>query len=643
MNFRIKAHLTCLVIVCAVAETKAAVTLPKIFTSNMVLQRDKEIRVWGWAGNGESVTVSFNGQTVKSKADKSGNWFITLKPMIYGGPYQMKISGKKNTIDLKNVLIGDVWICSGQSNMEWIMKNTNNAEKEITESKYAQIRLFTVEKAMSFKPEKDIQGQWLECGPQTIGDFSAVAYFFGRKLNQDLTIPIGLINSSWGGTNVETWISWDRMSKEPGYENVNYQQLEKETAERKEKQQQFRESLVNDIGKAEKWYDPSVTIEGWEKIQLPAAWDSTAIGNADGVIWFKKDFYLPQSVGEKKSVISLGPVDDADETYLNGKLIGSLTEWNAERKYNVDAGLLKSGKNTIVVKVTDTGGGGGLYGKDEQLYADIDGNKISLAGQWGYKKAVVTSDFGIIDAGPNSFPSQLYNAMIAPIIQYAIKGGIWYQGESNAGEAYKYRTLFADMIKDWRGKWGYEFPFFWAQLANFMKPVSVPSSSQWAELREAQSITLKLPQTGQAVIIDIGEADDIHPRNKQDVGFRLALAAEKMAYGKDIVYSGPIFESMKKEGSKIILSFTNTGAGLMAKDKYGYLKSFAIAGANQKFVWAKALIEGNNIVVFSDVITDPVAVRYAWSDNPDDANLYNKEGLPASPFRTDAWKGITEK
>lgn len=643
MNLKIRTQLLGLLTLCLAAQTKAAVTLPKIFTSDMVLQRDKEIKVWGWADNGETVTVKFNGQTVKVKADKAGSWIAVLKPMIYGGPYQMRISGKKTTIDFNNVLIGDVWICSGQSNMEWIMKNTNNAEKEIAESKYPQIRLYTVEKAMSFKPEKDIEGAWQECSPQTVGDFSAVAYFFGRKLNKDLNVPIGLINSSWGGTNVETWISWDRMSKEPGYEHVNYQQLEKETTERKLKQEQFRASLANDIGKAEKWYDPSSAIEGWKKIQLPAAWESTEIGNADGVIWFRKDFYLPQAVDGKKVVISLGPIDDGDETYLNGKLIGSTNEWNAERKYAADANLLKSGKNTIIIKVTDTGGGGGLYGKEDQLYADIDGNKILLAGQWDYKKAVATTDFGISNGGPNSFPSQLYNAMIAPIIQYAIKGGIWYQGESNAGQAFKYRTLFADMIKDWRVKWGYDFPFFWAQLANFMKPVSLPASSQWAELREAQSLTLKLPQTGQAVIIDIGEADDIHPRNKQDVGYRLALAAEKIAYGKDVVYSGPVFESMKKDGNKIILTFTNTGTGLMAKDKYGYLKSFSIAGANQKFVWARALIEGNNITVFSDAVADPVAVRYAWSDNPDDANLYNKEGLPASPFRTDTWKGVTEK
>ena len=471
------------------------------------------------------------------------------------------------------------------------------------------------------------------------GDMTDAWNFFDRKLNKDLNVPIGLINSSLGGTNVQTWISWDRMSKEPGYEKVNFQQLEKEASEKKLKQQQFNESLAKDIGKKEKWYDPSTVSAGWKKIQLPKLWESTEIGNADGVIWFKKDFYLPQSVKGTKVIISLGPIDDDDETYLNGKLIGSTHAWNEDRTYEVDASLLKSGKNMIVVKITDTGGGGGIYGKQEQLYVEVNGNKIELAGEWNYKTAVVTTDFGIQDSGPNSFPSQLYNAMIAPIINYAIKGGIWYQGEANTWEAYKYRTLFADMIKDWRSKWGYEFPFFWVQLANFMKPVSTPVPSDWAELREAQSLTLKLPQTGQAVIIDIGEADDIHPRNKQDVGHRLALAAEKIAYQKDVVYSGPVYASMQKENNKMILHFTNTGSGLMAKDKYGYVQGFTIAGADQKFTWAKATIDGDKIIVSSDIVSDPVAVRYAWADNPDDANLYNKEGLPASPFRTDSWKG----
>jgi sialate O-acetylesterase len=644
MSFKMKKKFIGLLLLFCIAQAKATITLPKIFTTNMVLQRDKEIKIWGWSDKGETITVSFNGQLVKSKADKKGNWAAILKSMKYGGPYEMRIAGKKDIILLKNILIGDVWICSGQSNMEWTINNANNAKKEIAESNYPRIRLFTVQKATAFRPEKDIESDgWEECNPQTVGDFSAVAYFFGRKLNKDLNIPIGLINSSWGGTNVEAWISWDKMSKKQGYRDADFQQLEKQMAERKIRIQQFNDALKNDKGMSEKWYDPASSTMGWKKINLPQLWEGTEIGNADGVIWFKKEFDLPESVEGEKIVLSLGPIDDIDETWINGKLVGSTSVWNVDRAYIIDAGLLRKGKNTVIIKVTDTGGGGGIYGKEEQLYIEADGNKILLAGEWLYKPSVITTDFGLIDAGPNSFPSQLYNAMIAPIIQYAITGGIWYQGEANTWEAYNYRSLFSEMITDWRSKWGYEFPFFWVQLANYMKPVATPSPSDWAELREAQSMTLSLPRTGQAVIIDIGEAEDIHPRNKLDVGYRLALAAEKIAYEKDIVYSGPVFQSMKKEGNKIILTFTNIGGGLVAKDKYGYLKSFSIAGADQKFTWAKAWIEGNKVIVFNENISDPVAVRYAWANNPDDANLYNKEGLPASPFRTDNWKGKTEK
>jgi sialate O-acetylesterase len=639
-----KKKMVLFLLIAGIQQLEAKITLPRIFTSHMVLQRDRELKVWGWADQNEKVTVAFNGQQVSTKADRHGNWIVRLKAMPYGGPFDMKINGRGNSIMLTDVLLGDVWICSGQSNMEWILKNTSNATTEIAAAAFPSIRLFTVEKAMAYTPQKDLKGgEWLTCTPKTAADFSAVAYYFGKKLNTDLNIPIGLINSSWGGTNVQTWISWDRMSLEPGYKDVDLGKLGQEMTIMNEQREKFNASLADDIGTREKWFNPASNIEGWKKIQLPQLWESTEIGNADGVVWFKKEFELSTAPGGDIASLHLGPIDDKDETYLNGQRIGSTDGWNADRGYQIPAGLLITGKNTIVVKVTDTGGGGGIYGKEEQLYFTINGERISLAGEWQYQKAVVTTDFNIRDDGPNSFPSQLFNAMIWPIAQYGIKGGIWYQGESNTSEAFKYRTLFADMIKDWRGYWGYDFPFLWVQLANFMQPDQQPGPSAWAELREAQSMTLKLPQTGQAVIIDIGEADDIHPRNKKDVGMRLALNAEKLVYNQDIVYSGPVYQSMEIEKGCIILRFTNTGSGLMAKDKYGYLKGFSIAGLDQRFVWAKAFIENGQVIVSSELVKDPVAVRYAWADNPDDANLYNKEGLPGSPFRTDSWKGITEK
>ena len=633
--------LIAVLLVCNAA--RAGIVLPKVFSSNMVLQRDKPLKIWGWADKGERITVELNGQKIITRATGSGDWLLTLNAMPAGGPYELKITGK-NTIVLSNILLGDVYICSGQSNMEWVLKNTNNAAKEISESNYPNIRLFTVQKQTSFSEKKDVQADpWVACGPATAGDFSAVAYFFARKLVKDLNVPIGLIHTSWGGTNIEAWTSWDIMSKTADYSKVDITKMDAEQAETDKKQAQFRASLKNDKGDAEKWYDPANNITGWKPIQLPRAWEQTEIGNADGIVWFKKEFELPASFNGKKIALSLGPIDDDDVTYINGKQVGAINGWNTDRLYEIDPAILQPGKNIIIIKVTDNGGGGGLYGKPEQLILQAGSEKINLAGNWWYKASVLNTSFGLTNTGPNSFPSQLFNAMIAPLTKFAVKGAIWYQGESNAGESFKYRSLFPAMINNWRGRWNDDFPFLWVQLANFMQPAALPAESGWAELREAQSMTLSLPKTGQAVIIDIGEAADIHPRNKQDVGCRLALAAEKVVYNKDIVYSGPVYQSMTIAGNKIILQFSNTGNGLVAKDKYGYLKGFAIAGADKHFVWAKAVIEGDKVTVYSDAVNNPVAVRYAWADNPDDAGLYNKEGLPAVPFRTDNWKGITEK
>jgi sialate O-acetylesterase len=619
----------------------ATVKLPRIFSDNMVIQRDQEMIVWGWADKGENITVNFNGASAKAKAGSTGKWNVKFKGMPYGGPYQLEVSGK-NKIALSNILIGDVWLGSGQSNMEWIIKNTNDAEREIAESNYPKIRLFTVEKAMSYKPKDDLKGgRWMECNPQTIGDFSAVAYFFGRKLQKELNVPIGLINSSWGGTNIETWISWDVMAKIDGYKNVNLDEFDKNADDNDKNRELYLAAMNDDKGLREKWYDPKTNNADWKKIALPNEWGVTDIGNNDGIVWFRKEFELPPSSANVDATISLGPIDDVDNTYVNGTLVGSVTEWNKDRTYQLKSGILKPGKNVLVVKVTDNQGGGGIYGKPEQLFLTAGETKIPLAGEWLYKSAALTSEFGIKDVGPNSFPSQLYNAMIAPLIQFKITGVIWYQGEANTNAAFRYRTLFADLIKDWRSKWGSELTFLWVQLANFMEAKDQPEQSEWAELREAQSITLGLPKTGQAVIIDIGQADDIHPRNKQDVGYRLALAALKVRYGKDIVYSGPVYESMAVDGNKIVLRFSDVGKGLTVKDKYGYLRGFAIAGKDEKFVWAKAFVDGDKVVVYSDSVKEPVAVRYGWANNPD-ANLYNAEGLPASPFRTDNWKGLTE-
>lgn len=625
----------------------AEVKLPRIFSDNMVLQRDKPIKIWGWADKNETVEVSFLDQQKKVKADKNGNWTILLTPVSHGGPYTMQVKGKNNSITFQNILIGEVWLCSGQSNMEWQVKSSMNAKSEISNADFPQIRSFNVVKDLDMKPKSDLKGSWEVCSPATVGDFSAVAYFFARKLYQELNVPIGIINSSWGGTDIETWTSPESFSKlgdifKERYKALNITDFDKFAKESEEGKKAFTQAMLNDPGVAESWFNPTLNTSTWKKMQVPKLWDGE-LGSVDGILWFRYALTLPESVEGKSGTIRLGPIDDNDVTWINGIKVGETNGYNINRSYAVPANVLKAGQNIITVKIVDNAGGGGLYGKPEDLTLDAGGKSYPLTGEWLYKVAVSNKAFNYVEFSPNMYSSLLYNAMINPIIQYPIKGAIWYQGENNAGQAYNYRTLFPNMITDWRTKWGYEFPFYWVQLANFMAKDDVPQDSDWAELREAQSMTLSLPKTGEAVITDIGEANDIHPRNKQDVGLRLALNALNKDYGKtDIIYSGPTFKSMEVDGDKAIISFNNIGKRLKSTSKYGYIEGFAIAGADNKFVWAKAYIEGDKVIVYSDNISKPVSVRYSWSNNPD-VNLFNSEGLPAAPFRTDCLKGITQR
>ncbi|MDW7690356.1 sialate O-acetylesterase [Flammeovirgaceae bacterium SG7u.111] len=468
----------------------AKVTLPAVFQENMVLQRDMPVRVWGWANPRERVAVTLRGRSYVTYTNRAGEWEVMMDPLPAGGPFQLNVLGK-NLITIDNVMIGDVWLCSGQSNMRWRVKDSKNAEQEIQNARYPAIRLLNIPTARSFRPAPDMPpAVWEETLPETIGDFSAVGYYFGRFLYEKMQVPIGLVNVSWGGTNVQAWMPSESLIDNPKYKT------------------------------------PIELTKG-----------------------------LP------------GTVEEVEKS--QGK--------------------------------------------------PLDKNK---------------------------YPSLIYNAMVAPFSKMTIKGVIWYQGEANANrnESYEYQTLFPTLISSWREKWGQEFPFLFVQLANFKKAAEYPEENSWAELREAQLKTLELPKTGMAVTIDIGDATNIHPKNKQEVGRRLGLAALSQAYGeKDVVSSGPLYDSAWVEGNKMKIRFTETGSGLASTDKYGYLKSFSIAGENREFSWAKAEItSANELVVFNDSISKPMAVRYAWAINPAEANLINKEGLPASPFRTDDWPGITD-
>ncbi|MBN2274416.1 MAG: beta galactosidase jelly roll domain-containing protein [Bacteroidales bacterium] len=629
------------------------IKLPHILGSNMVLQREKPVVLWGWADPREKVEISFAGNTLSSKADKEGKWKMTFPSMKAGGPYQMTIKGN-NIIQLENIMIGEVWICSGQSNMEWIVANSDNSAEEISKADFPEIRLFDVPNRIAFEPQEDISGgEWLVCSPATVGSFSAVGYFFGMNLFSNLNIPIGLISTDWGGTLIESWASDDALYTVPEVRNkvdiLRNVDLKKLEAEQQEKSDRIR-SLISGTsdgivdGKA-LWAETAYDDSGWPVMKVPGLWEGSLLPSLDGVVWFRREVMIPEELVNTLVILSLGKIDDSDITWVNGIKTGeTIAKYSHERSYHIPPGILKPGKNTITVRVEDTGGGGGFWSDDSLLYIKGNQSVVSLAGDWKFRISPVGYSFYDAVAGPNDYPSILYNSMIHPLLQYNVKGAIWYQGESNAGEAYLYRTLHPLMINNWREKWNNpDLVFLFVQLANFMQPLPQPANSEWAELREAQLMTVSTPHTGMAVAIDIGDADDIHPRNKQDVGYRLALAARKIAYNEDIVFSGPVMKSYTINGNRVEVEFDHTGSGLMAKDKYGYLKGFAIAGADKQFIWAKAYIEGNRVIVTSDKIDKPVAVRYAWADNPDDANLYNKEGLPASPFRTDNWKGITEK
>jgi sialate O-acetylesterase len=643
---------TLALLIFASIRSDADVKLPKIFSSNMVLQQGIKIPVWGWAENGERITVSFNGQTVRTKADNEGKWKVNLSEQNYGGPYDLIVQGK-NTIDLQNVMVGEVWVCSGQSNMEWQVVNSNNAEEEVAAADYQGIRLFTVPKAVAQFPKDDIsEGEWVECSPETVAGFSAIGYFFGRDLHQELNVPIGLIHTSWGGTVAETWISPNTMSNDPDFREklIELQQMDLESY-RKARLDQVKELLGGEIPTEDKgivdgepvWAGLDYSDGHWRSIKTPMYWENQGYIDIDGVGWYRKEIQLNENHTNTNLTLHLGKVDDSDITFINGIEIGRTeNKYDEDRIYTIDKKYLNPGNNMIVVRVQDTGGNGGIWGDPKNQFLAIGNEKMDISGDW--KVRISKAEVGSVNVGPNSYPTLLFNAMINPLIPYGIKGAIWYQGESNAGRAKQYQRIFPALINDWRNHWQQgDFPFLFVSLANFMEPPKEPGESDWAELREAQTKTLSLPNTGMALAIDIGEADDIHPRNKQDVGKRLAQNAFKIAYKKDVVHSGPMYDSVEFKDGKAYISFSETGSGLEVKDRYGYLKGFTIAGPDRKFRWAKAkLVDDKTVVVYSEEISNPVSVRYGWANNPDDVNLYNKEGLPANPFRTDDWPGITK-
>ena len=619
------------------------VRLPRLVNDGMILQREAPVNIWGWANPGEKVKLSFNSQTFETIATADGKWKIVLPKQKAGGPFNMEISAS-NTIKLKNILFGDVWLCSGQSNMELPMSRVAVLYgTEIENCTNPNIRLFQVPVRWNYnKPQDDISGgKWEESNPQNILKYSAVGYFFAHDLYEKYKIPVGIIQCAAGGSSAESWISEESLKAFPEQYQIAKQLSDSVylrnllTSERESQAKWFGELGKNDLGrKSAPWFNPSLDDSSWLDFQLPSAFAEAGMDFKNGAVWFRKEIDLPDNYSGKSALLEFGRIVDSDSVFVNGTFVGNVTYQYPPRRYKIASGILKAGKNNITLKVISQSGIGAFI-KDKPYQLDVGEQTFDLKGTWKYNIGAKC------DPCPSStfFPGKplgLYNAMLNPMINYTLKGMVWYQGESNTGRANEYKSAMSTLIVEWRKLWRQgELPFLFVQLPDFMEPKNEPTDSDWAALRDQQLKLLSVPNTAMAVTIGLGEWNDIHPLRKKEVGQRLALAAEKLAYGdKQVVSSGPIYQSMKIDGSKIELTFTNCGSGLATND-VKQLSHFAIAGADKKLVWGKTVIKGNKVIVWSDQVTNPEMVRYAWADNPAGANLCNKEGLPASPFTTE--------
>lgn len=625
----------------------AAVKLPSIVGDGMILQRDVELKIWGWAEPEEQVTVRFRGKQHRATADSKGEWQVTMEPLKAGGPDQMEIVAS-NQIVLRDILVGDVWLCSGQSNMTHAFNRWQERyAEEIAAADNTEIRQFHVPtNPVLAGPLDDVPNlAWKRATSQNILDFTVVGYFFAKQLHDKYQVPQGIINSSVGGTRIEAWTSEEGFEEFP--ETLEIIERNKDTAYVEQVNAEAKADREADGPRAEadqgltgpvKWYEPEYEPRNWKRIAVPGYWEDQGVRDLDGVVWYRKEIEIPQSMAGKEAQVKLGRIRNADELYVNGKKVGGTGYEYPQRSYTVPAGTLEAGQNLFVVRVVNQYGKGGFI-PDKPYYLKADGQKIDLKGYWQYKVGEVYRPQRQYKQGINaqSQPAALYNGMIAPFTDYAIRGILWYQGESNAGEPEAYRQLLPNLIKDWRSQWGQNgITFLIAQLPNFMDVDYLPAESNWALMREVQSQTAQnTPNTGVGINIELGEWNDIHPADKKTVGQRLALQAMKLSYGeKDIVASGPTYASHQIKDGKVILSFDNVGSGLDSSNGEE-LSHFAIAGEDKQFRWANAVIKDNKVVVWNEEVSNPQYVRYAWADNPDFANLANKEGLPAAPFRTD--------
>ncbi len=634
------------------------IQLASPFQDHAILQRDKPLTVWGWGPPNAAISISLGQASAQTTIAADGTWQVQLAPQPAGGPHTLDVVSGSQTITLNDILLGDLWLASGQSNMQMLLRDCRDAAAEIAAANYPSIRLLTTSRVIAMQPQETVGGAWQVCTPDFAGEFSGTAYFFARHLHRQLNIPIGIIDSSWGGTIAEAWTSREGLLVEPAnrhfIEKLDYMLAPGPNSTKEEfekEQQQWRDKLPKDSGNAgfdNSWHLPAFDDSQWNSLKLPLSWQHAG-HNISGVFWFRHQVEIPAAWAGQTLELSIGACDKRDYTYFNGHLCGSFgmeddpNAWNTPRRYTIPATQLQSGIQTIAVRVFSEIYQGGMIGPAREMWLAPVGadpsQRLSLAGDWRY---AIEQDYGYVDIPPppapygpgnaNS-PTALFNSMIAPYLPLALTGFIWYQGESNTARYDGYHTTFSNLIRDWRRLFGQgDLPFYFVQLANYMATSTQPLHSSWAELREAQRRTLALPHTGMAVAIDIGEANDIHPKNKQDIGLRLALAALQHTYQIPNTHgTSPQPHRAWRDGDRVIIQFRDTAGGLQLTSDTQPL-GFALAEQNRKYRWAEAkLIAPDQVELHTPPLSDPLWVRYAWANNPV-TNLVGGTGLPASPF-----------
>jgi len=634
----------------------------------MVLQRDRVTPIWGWDTPGTLVTVTFDAGRYTATTNANGRWQLALSPHHAGGPFRITIADDHTTLAVFGVLVGEVWLCTGQANMVMPVADGMHAWEELAKSNYPQIHIFTVKPVVAETPCLDLEGQWSPCDYDVVGRTSALAYFFGRELYRTLDIPIGLIQTTWAGAPAEAWVSQPALATKPELApllariippNADRTALQKEYTRQYAQWVQTGGFLLDpgNTGKAAGWADPDIDTQAWTTMPVPGYWETQHPPlNIDGAVWFRTTVDIPPAWSGKDLTLHLGPIDDYDVTYWNGEQIGATGPEQGHtsiipRNYPIPNALVKAGKSTLAVRIFDHGGNGGFCGRREDLTLGVKAEKgasIHLAGDWLYRieyarnpDAPRLPPVEPLPPGHPWRPAGLYQGMIAPLLPYALRGVICCQGEANVTRAAQYRTLFPLWIQSWREAWhDAAFPFYFVQLPNYGASLPAPGESAWAELREAQAQALRLQHTGMAVTIDLGETNTLLFPNKQEAARRLALQVLANVYGQPIGETqGPSYQEMRIEGKTVRITFTHA-TGLTARTRRK-LTGFTIAGTDHRFYPAQAKIDGETVLVWCDSVTTPAAVRYGWAMNPS-CTLMNGAGLPAAPFRTDAWPGVTE-